>query len=410
MNGDFGSKLTSELEDLDLLDRSGKPPRARRRYVWASLAGVAIMAVLLATTQVVLAVADRKDALRQGQIAIAAAGQTEFALMHAPVGLIGGQVAGEGEYTLSAHLRSTLIGQMRQLMRFWHTSLAGQTYADAHRLTGQIVVLMNLIRQRRLRIAGGLYDLTITPLSDAFGAKLARAQTALNADTNGADNRAVGGAVGVAGIAGVLLVLLFFVSAAARGRMQRAEIEEGVLAALATTDSLTAVPNHRALTLSLRAEFERARRYHRPLAILFLDIDHFKRINDEHGHAAGDTALASFAGIVSSTLRSADSFGRWGGEEFLAVLPETDHDEALATAERVRDAVGHQSIASIGAGMLTCSIGVAVCPEHATDPNALIAVADRAMYAAKSLGRDRCEIAGATDNDLGAPASASRTS
>jgi diguanylate cyclase (GGDEF)-like protein len=175
--------------------------------------------------------------------------------------------------------------------------------------------------------------------------------------------------------------------------MQRAEIEEGVLAALATTDSLTGVPNHRALLFSLRAEFERARRYRRPLAVLFLDIDHFKQINDQHGHAAGDMSLASFASVVSKTLRSADSFGRWGGEEFLAILPEADDDEALRTAERIRHAVAEHPIASIGADRLTCSIGVAVWPEHADDPSALIAAADRAMYTAKTLGRDRCEIA-----------------
>jgi diguanylate cyclase (GGDEF)-like protein len=252
---------------------------------------------------------------------------------------------------------------------------------------------MGLIAQHRLNAAGELYQHPITPLSDAFGTELARAQSALTADTDGASDRAVLAALGVAVAAGVLLVLLFLVSVAARGRLQRAEIEEGVLAALATTDSLTGVPNHRALMLNLRVEFERARRYQRPLAVLFLDIDHFKQINDQHGHAAGDMTLACFADIVASKLRSADSFGRWGGEEFLAVLPETNRDEAAATAERIRQAVAEHPFASIGENRLTCSIGVAISPEHASELNALIATADKAMYAAKTLGRDRCEIA-----------------
>jgi diguanylate cyclase (GGDEF)-like protein len=222
-------------------------------------------------------------------------------------------------------------------------------------------------------------------------AELTRAQKALHADTNGADDRAAVAASGIAVVAGVLLLLLFLVSAAARGRLQRADVEEGVLAALATTDSLTGVPNHRALILSLRAEFERARRYQRPLALLFMDIDHFKRVNDQHGHAAGDMALAAFATIVADTLRSADSFGRWGGEEFVAVLPETTAEDALETAERIRVNVSEHRFATLGNHRRTCAIG----PDDATAPGALIAAADQALYAAKRLGRNRCEIAAA---------------
>jgi diguanylate cyclase (GGDEF)-like protein len=389
------SRLGVDSEGLQVLGRKSAQPRLSLwRYLWPLLGGVAIMAVLVVTTQVVLAVAGRKDDLRQAQIAIAAAGQTEFAMMHTPIGLIGGQVAGPDEYTLSAHLRKTRIGQMEQLTRFWPTPLARQVHADAQELTSQIVALMGLIARHRLNAAGELYKDPITPLSDAFGTKLARAQSALTADTNGASDRAVLAALGVAVAAGVLMLLLFLVSVAARGRVQRAEIEEGVLAALAATDSLTGVPNHRALMLNLRVELERARRYQRPLAVLFLDIDHFKQINDQHGHAAGDMTLASFAEVVANKLRSPDSFGRWGGEEFLAVLPETGQDRAAATAERIRQAVADHPFALIGESKLTCSIGVAIFPEHASELNALIAAADQAMYAAKTLGRDRCEIAG----------------
>jgi diguanylate cyclase (GGDEF)-like protein len=390
------SRLVDESEEFDVLDgRSGRPRARVWRYMWAPLAGLAILVVLVVTTRVVLAVAGRKDDLRQAQIAIAAAGQTEFAMMHTPVGLIGGQVAGPNEYTLSAHLRFTLLGEMTQLQHYWPTPLARRTRADAQALAGQIVALMDLIRQHRLRGARALYERPITPMSDTCLAELTRAQKALGADTNGADDRAAGAASGIAVVAGVLLLLLFLVSAAARGRLQRADVEEGVLAALATTDSLTGVPNHRALILSIRAEFERARRYQRQLALLFMDIDHFKQVNDQHGHAAGDMALAAFANIVADTLRSADSFGRWGGEEFVAVLPETTAEDALETAERIRVNVSEHRFAAVGCQRLTCSIGVAIGPADATAPNALIAAADQAMYAAKRLGRNRCETAAA---------------
>src|SRR5450755_2228315 len=212
------SRLVAESEEFDVLDgRSGRPRARAWRYMWAPLAGLAILVVLVVTTRVVLAVAGRKDDFRQAQIAIAAAGQTEFAMMHTPVGLIGGQVAGPDEYTLSAHLRFTLLGEMTQLQHYWPTPLARRTRADAQALAGQIVALMDLIRQHRLRGARALYQRPITPMSDTYLAELTRAQKALGADTNGADDRAAGAASGIAVVAGALL---FLVSAAARGRLQ----------------------------------------------------------------------------------------------------------------------------------------------------------------------------------------------
>jgi len=320
---------------------------------------------------------------------VAAAGQTEFALMHAPIGLIAGQTADPDEYTLNATLRAKLASQMASLTGHWPSQIALQTRTDASELSAQTVALYGLIRRHRLRAAGDLYDRTISPLSDAFNTRLTRAQAQLNADTNGADHRAVLAALGVAAGAGILLVLLFLSIALVLRRLDRADLEERVLAVLATTDSLTGVPNHRALMLAIRTEAERARRYDRPFAVLFLDVDHFKQVNDDHGHAAGDMTLAAFASLVAQTLRSSDTFGRWGGEEFLAILPETDHAAAIDTAERIRTAISQHDFASTGGHRVTCSIGIAVCPDDAGEFTALIAAADRAMYTAKQRGRDQ---------------------
>ena len=139
-----------------------------------------------------------------------------------------------------------------------------------------MVTLYELIRRHKLREAGALFQNEISPLSDQFNDRLTQAQDRLDADTNGADNRAVIAALGVAAGAGALLVLLFLSIAVVRRRLERAEVEERVLSALATTDSLTGVPNHRALILAIRTELERARRYERPFAVLFIDVDHFK--------------------------------------------------------------------------------------------------------------------------------------
>jgi diguanylate cyclase (GGDEF)-like protein len=383
------SGFTSLTEDLEALGRARRRPTGwLRRNAWAPLGAVAIMVVLVAATQLVLAVAGRKDDLRQAQIAVAAAGQTEFALMHAPIGLIAGQAANPDEYTLNATLRAKLTGQMARLARYWPSPLSRQVSAEATALANRTVVLYDLIRQRQLRAAGKLYDRSISPLSDEFNAKLAQAQNRLGADTSGADHRALVAALGVASAAGVLLVLLFLSILGVRRRLENADTVQRVLSTLATTDSLTGVPNHRALILTIRTELERARRYQRPFALLFLDVDHFKQINDHHGHSAGDTVLADFATVVNNTLRSSDAFGRWGGEEFLAVLPETDLGSATETAERIRTAIEQHDF--IPGERVTCSIGIAICPDDGSAFDSLIAAADQAMYCAKAAGRNQC--------------------
>ncbi len=162
---------------------------------------------------------------------------------------------------------------------------------------------------------------------------------------------------------------------------------------LSATDGLTGLANRRALDSALDVEWARACREQRPLALLMLDADHFKRFNDRHGHLAGDDALRAVARVLQARLRRpSDLAARFGGEEFAVFLPGTDLLGAIDVAEDIRQRVAELSLsgASPEHTGLTVSIGVAaVRPEHETKPVSLISLADSALYAAKSAGRDR---------------------
>jgi diguanylate cyclase (GGDEF)-like protein len=161
---------------------------------------------------------------------------------------------------------------------------------------------------------------------------------------------------------------------------------------LATTDVLTGLPNHGAMIASLDHELERAHRYNRPFCLLFIDIDHFKTLNDAYGHSVGDEALRAFTVVLRMALRGSDIVGRWGGEEFMAILPETHPDGALEVAERLRAQAAGHALPLASGHRLTCSVGIACFPEDGTDRSRVIEMADRAMYAAKRLGRNQVRL------------------
>lgn len=156
---------------------------------------------------------------------------------------------------------------------------------------------------------------------------------------------------------------------------------------IATHDALTGALTRRAVLEAGERELERWQRYGRPLSLLLLDIDHFKQINDQHGHLVGDRVLGDFVALLGRTLRHADRLGRFGGEEFIVLLPETDAAAALAAAERMREAVA----AYPGPPACTVSIGLASAAPGDTRLDALLARADAALYRAKATGRDRVE-------------------
>jgi two-component system cell cycle response regulator len=162
---------------------------------------------------------------------------------------------------------------------------------------------------------------------------------------------------------------------------------------LSTQDSLTRQFNHREIFERLSAELERARRYDQPLSVVLCDLDDFKLINDSHGHLAGDAVLRESAATLRRTLRTTDLFGRIGGEEFLAVLPQVDLEAARAAAERLRRSIEERAIAlPDGKSVrITASFGVAAREElvGSATSDAIVTLADRRMYDAKDAGRNR---------------------
>ena len=165
------------------------------------------------------------------------------------------------------------------------------------------------------------------------------------------------------------------------------------LRAQATIDPLTGCHNRRGFDEILQMEVARAKRYGRPLSLVLLDIDHFKRINDDFGHEVGDHALQRIGRAVRHTFRNTDSACRYGGEEFALIFPETPKDEGGKLAERLRILVGSLPPNAEVPRALTASFGVACFPDDAETIPDLIRAADRALYQAKTNGRDRCEMA-----------------
>jgi len=168
------------------------------------------------------------------------------------------------------------------------------------------------------------------------------------------------------------------------------------LRALARTDELTNVRNRRGLRAALTREFRRAERYGGALTVMAFDVDRFKQVNDDFGHAVGDSVLAAVAQALKRGVREVDVVGRVGGEEFVVVAPETPGREALAVAERLRRAVGERVVTTPHGNevRVTVSCGMATLSDvHARSPDELLGYADAALYRAKALGRDRTEVA-----------------
>lgn len=188
-----------------------------------------------------------------------------------------------------------------------------------------------------------------------------------------------------------LLVDAFSFTERQRTAMLQREVEtrmkaEQELQRLATTDHLTGAWNRNHLTEALSTEIERSRRYDSPVSMVIVDVDHFKAINDDHGHLAGDAVLIELTRRVRANLRSVDVFARLGGEEFVAVLPDCGLAEAEVVAEKLRALVADEPFPTAGA--VTASFGVAQLDSAETSDDWLRR-ADHALYAAKRGGRNR---------------------
>lgn len=165
---------------------------------------------------------------------------------------------------------------------------------------------------------------------------------------------------------------------------------------LATTDGLTGINNRQEFTRILENEIERAKRYGTPLSLIMYDIDHFKYVNDNFGHDVGDEVLCTFVRLVNENIRGIDVAGRWGGEEFIVLLPQTDLTAAMNVAEKLRQVIDQNHFDKVGS--VTASFGVVeFTPQD--DIDSLLKRADKALYQAKNRGRNRVETADTEGND-----------
>jgi diguanylate cyclase len=188
-------------------------------------------------------------------------------------------------------------------------------------------------------------------------------------------------------VSAVLIAALYFF-ASHQHRLQLAQLTADELTRLASTDELTGLANRRRVTETLEAELRRFDRYGHEFSIVLIDVDHFKAVNDRLGHGAGDRALIGLAGRGLQLLRSVDTLGRWGGEEFVAVLPETSFDETVRKAASLCEQVAATPLINgctitVSCGVTTVSAGDSV--------ESLLQRADEALYAAKRGGRNRAE-------------------
>jgi len=186
------------------------------------------------------------------------------------------------------------------------------------------------------------------------------------------------------------IIAFSYASSYVKDEMLRQRIAAETMRQLAHTDQLTGVANRRRFYSDLRDEMEKARRYGRPLCVILFDLDHFKDINDSYGHERGDVVLWEIVQAIEPVLRATDHLGRWGGEEFIIMTPETDLHQSHRLAERLRESIARHEIDTIPG--ITASFGIARYKADDTE-QALIKRADEALYRAKTRGRNRVEAA-----------------
>lgn len=205
---------------------------------------------------------------------------------------------------------------------------------------------------------------------------------------------------------GSLPVLIFtaYLISSWRQRLstQRRELQQALdqVQQLATRDALTGLYNRRHMQEKLAYAAQRFQRYGERFTVALIDLDHFKRINDEHGHVVGDQALMAFASAASMVLRDTDTLARWGGEEFLFLMPNTSPQKATIALDRVRDALASVTVSQAAPQLrLRFSAGLALClGQEGTD--ATLERADQALYQAKSAGRHRSVVAAGPEQDI----------
>lgn len=256
---------------------------------------------------------------------------------------------------------------------------AATAYADIRRLRNTTILLVLVLLLVVGSLAYGLGLLVVLPLE-----RLSRAADQVAGGDLDVEVPVSGGGE-VSQLTGV------FNDMVRRLREGRAELER-----LSVTDELTGLANRRHLDDELGRELQRHERHKRALAVLMLDVDRFKDLNDTHGHPAGDAVLRQLAKVLNESTRKGDTVARFGGEEFVVILPETPAAGALHLAEKIRAAVADQRFAideNGGEVRVTVSVGLSRFPDHGGAPEALISTADQALYRSKQGGRNRVTTA-----------------
>lgn len=258
-----------------------------------------------------------------------------------------------------------------------------------------------LLRRITTALVGGLI-LCIGSLAYLFGHNLVRPVRRLSAEAA----RVAGGnldvdlpVTGQSEVSYLTQVFNHMVQRLRQGREKLSAANQALLESnkelhqLSITDGLTGLFNRKHIMELLEREISRSRRYGRPVTILMLDIDHFKQVNDSYGHQAGDAVMCRLSDVLRSMVRQVDDVGRYGGEEFLVLLPDSDSHSGAEMAERIRSKIqdieilaNHQKIS------VTLSIGISSFPQMGRDADAVICTADEALYQAKSTGRNRIVI------------------
>jgi diguanylate cyclase (GGDEF)-like protein len=271
-----------------------------------------------------------------------------------------------------------VLGSARRLSQVTWLAVAdipaAEVYGQATRLRNLAFLVIGTLLVVIATVAYGLAAFIARPL-----ARLTSAAAQVSAG-----NLSVGLPAGGGGEVGYLTQV--FNTMVESLRKHREELER-----LSTTDTLTGLSNRRHLMNLLTHEIERAKRAGQPFSILMLDVDHFKKYNDAHGHQAGDEVLARVSSVLRKSIRPYDCAVRYGGEEFLVMLSATSLERAGESAERIRKQV---SAESFEVGPVTISIGVAEFPSHGDTAKTVIGKADAALYEAKRAGRDRVVCAG----------------
>lgn len=192
--------------------------------------------------------------------------------------------------------------------------------------------------------------------------------------------------ISIAVFAGLSLVYPFFIG---KGLIEQQEVLTEEIRSLSEIDHLTEMYNRRKITELFETEYARYKRYRHPLSIMLIDIDYFKTVNDEFGHNQGDLTLQEIAAILKTEARESDHVGRWGGEEFLMICPETDIEGACTLAEKLRKSINEYQFTNIG--HKTASFGITTCSDKCTFES-MINQADKALYNAKTAGRNKVEF------------------